>query len=63
MEVRIDKPYQCSECGSQNIMKPANDNQVWELECGDCGHKKIKTHHVNNIRAWHFESENTCEKF
>ena len=34
----------CSKCGSDRIVKPANDDLVFELKCLDCGHEKKKDH-------------------
>ena len=33
------KPLQCSQCESQNIVNPVNEDVV-ELRCLDCGHEK-----------------------
>jgi len=52
----IDRPktiFVCGLCGSTNIGRPMNNDRV-DIECMDCGHRKMKSVDGSGIADWHF---------
>ena len=37
----------CSRCGSDQVVKPVNDNFDWEYKCLECGHEKKREMRMN----------------
>ena len=63
--VDIPRKIQCSKCGSQNIVKPVN-NDRWIYKCLDCGHTKLNSPPVTIVSekwVWVKEDPNKPVEF